>query len=454
MKRRGAARLLRRLAPVLLAAIVASLVAAAAAPAKLGLLRVFGSKGGGDRQFALPDGIEVDASGTIWVADRSNNRVLRFANDGTPKPFAPFRRQHGSNAPGRFKVPYDIAVDGVGNLYVADGLNHRIQEFDAAGRFIRMWGRHGGDGTRGKGKGEFDQPRAVEVDPFGNVWVADHENKRVQKFTHDGKFLASFGKDGGRGGVGSRPGEFNSPRGFSMDAAGNVYVADDANHRIQKLSNVGEVLAVWGRDGGGYDAGGHPRFGNGPGEFKLPYGTAIDPRGGMWVADTGNNRVVQMTTDGAFVRNWGAHGGDGTAGRGPLQFDEPYNIATDCVGNVYVTDEENHRVQVIGDRAFGKPVCPPGLTISDAHVDAQHGRVAASCDRACYLVARFTIQRRGGGPALRLESRRAEMLRAGTRKLTVRIPPGTQIKGEVAVRVTASGPPAVHRTASTSATPQ
>jgi DNA-binding beta-propeller fold protein YncE len=435
----------RRIAFLLLAAVLVPAAIGSPAHAAPGLLRAFGSEGRGPGQFTLPDGIEVDAAGTIWVADREANRILRFSNTGNQRPFAPFRRRHFSKRPGRFRLPYDIDVDGLGNIFVADKRNNRIQMFSPKGRFVRMWGRGGGNGRSGRRFGEFDEPRGVEVDPFGNVWVADHQNRRVQKFTHEGRFLLSVGADGGKGGVGTAPGEWNAPRGLSADAAGNVYVADDANHRVVKLSNDGTPLASWGRDGGGYDRFGNPRLGTGPGEFNFPYGTAIDPRGHVWVADTRNNRVEELTTDGAWVRHWGAHGGDGTAGEGPLEFDEPYNVATDCVGNVYVTDEENHRVQVIGDPAYGRPVCPPRVTVPEDGLALSQRRAAvtATCDRACHLSARFTITR-AGAPKLRLEGRRLDLLRGGTRTIAVAIPAGGEVR-RMAVRVTAAGPPGAKR---------
>ncbi|HEX8065094.1 MAG TPA: hypothetical protein VF520_01070 [Thermoleophilaceae bacterium] len=420
-------------------------LAAPAARAETGFLRAFGSEGAGPGQFALPDGIAVDDAGTIWVADRDNNRILRFANDGTPRPFAALPRRHRSAAPGRFNLPYDVDVDGLGNIYVADTHNHRIQVFSPAGRLLRMWGRNGGDGTAGRGDGEFDQPRDLTLDPFGNVWVADHENKRVQKFTARGRFLGRFGANGGDGTLGGAPGEFNSPRGLSTDATGNVYVADDANHRIQKLANDGTVLAVFGRNGGGYD-----QAGTEPGAFALPYGTAVDPRGGLWVADTNNDRVVWMTTSGDFVRFFGANGGDGTAGDGPLEFEHPYNVATDCVGNVYVTDEDNHRVQVIGDPAFGRPVCPPRLTVSGEGADLRERTVEldAACDRPCRVLARATVRLRGSKP-VRVRSARRVLAGPGTVHLAIRVPSrvdADEVQGKVALAVTASGPPGADRT--------
>lgn len=438
---------MRRLVTAAVALVLLALPSGASA--ELGILRVFGSEGKGFGQFALPDGIAVDDAGTIWVADRDNNRIVRFANDGTPRPFEPLRYRRWSSDPGFFRLPYDVDVDGLGNLFVADTQNHRIQVFSPEGRFLRKWGRNGGDGTPGTGDGEFNQPRDLSLDALGNVWVADHENKRVQKFTAEGRFLGRWGANGGDGTLGSGPGEFNSPRGLSSDAQGNVYVADDANHRVQKLTKDGAVLAVWGRNGGGWD-----QPGSELGAFRLPYGTAVDGRGGLWVADTNNHRVVQMTTDGAFVRNWGANGGDGSPGRAPGEFEETYNVAADCVGNVYVTERVNHRVQVIGDTAYGRPVCPPGLRVAGERADLSSRtiEVGATCDRPCRLSARATIRQTGAKP-LRLRSKRAVLPSGGERRLTIAIPRGAAVTGRIALAVTASGPPGADRTLKRSLTP-
>jgi sugar lactone lactonase YvrE len=290
-----------------------------AAPSGFGFLGTWGTRGAAVGQFELPDGIAVDARGTVWVADRDRNRIEHFTARGRYLRFAPFRSRHLSSAPGRFNLPYDLAIDGAGRMYVADTHNHRIQVFNRRGKLIRRWGR------LGTAPGEFDQPRAIALDPQGDVWVADHENKRVQKFTPGGRFLAEAGG-------------FNSPRGLSSDAHGNVYVADDANHRVVELANDGSVVRTWGH------------LGTGDGEFTLPYSTAVDRFGHVWVTDTNNNRIQEFTADGTFVARFGANGGDSTPGSGPGEFDHPYDLAFDRAGNLYVTDQGNKRVEKFGVR--------------------------------------------------------------------------------------------------------
>jgi DNA-binding beta-propeller fold protein YncE len=415
---------MKRLGALLLAVAALGLAGAAPAGASLRFLGAWGTVGSGAGQFALPDGIGVDNGGTVWVADRNNNRVERFTADGRYLPFPALRYQHLSALPGRLDLPYDVAPDALGDVYVADTHNDRIQEFSPTGRLIRSFG------SRGSGDGQFWQPRGVAIDPFGNVWVADHENHRIEKFTAGGRFLGRFGANGGDGSLGFGPGEFNSPRGLSSDAAGNIYVADDANHRVVKLANDGTFLAAWGRS--------DERPGAGDGEFNLPYGTAVDAQGHLWVADTLNNRLVEMTTEGVVLRKYGANGGDGSAGNGPGEFNEVYNVAADCAGNVYATDKSNWRVQKFGDPSFGPPVCPPAVTVGA--VTVRPGLVSAelACDRPCRARAVATV---AGGRAMRGGERLLHA--AGRTVVTVRVP---RHRVRAVLRLSGSGAPGAVRT--------
>jgi DNA-binding beta-propeller fold protein YncE len=237
-------------------------------------------------------------------------------------------------APGQFFVPDGLSVDAMGHVYVADRANHRIQKFSSTGRVLAVWG-----GVPGNGPGEIGNPYGVAADDYGNVYVADTNNNRILKFTSRGRFVAQWGAADGTGPPGSKNGEFNDPRGIAVDDAGNVYVADHNNNRIQKLSPDGRFLARWGAHGGDGTAG------TGNGEFRDPRGVAIDHAGHVYVADKTNNRVQELGPDGRFIRRWGAHGGDGTGGLGPGEFNLPYNIAIAADGHLFVSDVLNNRVQ-------------------------------------------------------------------------------------------------------------
>jgi DNA-binding beta-propeller fold protein YncE len=284
-------------------------------------------------------------------------------------------------------------------MYVADTHNHRIQQFTPDGKFIRKWG------GLGLGDGQFDQPRGIALDPFGNVWVADHENRRVQKFDREGRFLLKVVEAGG---------EFNEPRGLSSDAQGNLYVADDANNRIVKLANDGTYIRDY---GGSWD-----NAGAGDGQYWLPYDTAVDLEGDVWVADTKNSRLVEFQpADGRVLSKWGASGGDGTPGRGLGEMDHVFTVDVDCVGNVYVSDKANHRIQKFGDPSAPPPVCPPGLTVSGTS-----GRgditVDAACDRPCRAVANATVRVPGRRRLARMRAQEQLLWQAGPITLRLRLP--------------------------------
>ncbi len=162
--------------------------------------------------------------------------------------------------------------------------------------------------------------------------------------------------------------------------------------------------------------------------------------------------MVELTTDGLWLRNWGVNGGDGTGGGGPGEFEEPYNAGNDCAGNVYISDEHNHRVQVFGEPDGPRPVCPPGLTVSGGRASLGSKRIdiGAACDRICRAVASASV-RDTRGRLVRLATR--EVILAGgaaARRLTVRIPSSVAKRlargAKVSVRVTAAGSPRAART--------
>src|SRR6266516_3712455 len=125
---------------------------------------------------------------------------------------------------GQFNAPLGVATDGNGNVYVADTNNNRIQKFDASGTFLTTGGSYG------SGNGQFSNPIGVATDGSGNVYVADFGNNRIQKFDASGTFVTTWGSSG------SGNGEFQYPFGVATDGSGNVYVADEANSRIQKFA--------------------------------------------------------------------------------------------------------------------------------------------------------------------------------------------------------------------------
>ncbi|GAC1324876.1 MAG: hypothetical protein NVSMB25_22830 [Thermoleophilaceae bacterium] len=227
--------------PFLIAAVAALtlLVAAASLAAGFGFLLAWGARGSGNGAFKGPDNLAVDTRGDVYVADRDNNRIQEFSSAGGF--LRRFGRNGGDGSAGRgngeFNRPRGVTTDGFGNVYVADSRNNRIKKFAPGGALLMRIGRNGGDGSAGSGNGEFSDPRGMATDAVGDFFVADHGNNRIQKFSPDGVFLARLGRNGGDGSPGAGPGEFRQPRGLAIDGDGDIYVADKSNNRIQKLSH-------------------------------------------------------------------------------------------------------------------------------------------------------------------------------------------------------------------------
>src|ERR1035437_5622855 len=177
----------------------------------------------------------------------------------------------GGAGPGLFSSPWGVAIDSLGNVYVADTLNNLIQKFNSSGTYITQWG--GG----GAGHGLFSGPYGVAVDSLGNVYVADTFNELIQKFDNNGTFLTQWG-----GGVGAGNGQFNGPYGVAADSFGNVYVADTFNNRIQKFYANGNYITQWGS------------LGPADGKFYNPHGVAVDLSCHVFVADTDRQRIQKF----------------------------------------------------------------------------------------------------------------------------------------------------------------
>jgi glucose/arabinose dehydrogenase len=191
--------------------------------------------------------VAVDGDGNLYVTDRQNHTIRKITPAGVVTTLAGTAGSYGSadgtGADARFYYPYGVAVDGDGNVYVADTINHTIRKITPAGVVTTLAGTAGAVGsTDGTGAdARFNEPYGVAVDGDGNVYVTDRYNHTIRKITPAGVVTTWAGAEGESGfvdGIG-RAAFFDYPSGVAVDGDGNVYVADNSNHAIRKVTPAG-----------------------------------------------------------------------------------------------------------------------------------------------------------------------------------------------------------------------
>jgi Calx-beta domain/NHL repeat len=334
----------------------------------------FASCGGGVSQttFFQPEGIAVDSSGGLYVADSNNNRVVYFANDGNNAAdrvygqlgsYTTSDANKGGTGPtaNNMQYPTAVAIDSTGGLYVADSLNNRVLYFGNEGNVTadEVWGQATfTTATAGLGSNGLNYPQGLFVDSAGNLYVADGNNNRLLYFANDGNTTAD--KVYGQGGVfstgtankgGLSADSLNSPKHISLDANGGLYVADPGNNRALYYANDGNTTAdkVWGQ--GGNFLSNNTTGGVNAKLTNNPYRVTTDSTGGVYVADSTNNRVLYFANDGNTTADkvWGQGGSFLTnqANKGGVSADSlsnPLGVISDSTGGVYIADSANNRV--------------------------------------------------------------------------------------------------------------
>jgi|SRR6476661_1529599 len=324
---------------------------------------------GAAHRFAFPTGVAVDAAGTVYVADQGAHTICTVSPAGKVGLLAGDAgyASYDSldlNGPGptvRFNSPTGVAVDAAGAVYVADTGNRLIRRISPAGvvsTLAGQWGQPGSaDGVGAAAR--FESPTGVAVDGAGTVYVADAGNSTIRRITPDGR-VRTWAGQANQPGFTDGPGtsaRFSAPVGLAVDAAGTVYVADQGNHRIRRISPAGFVTTlagvatlaeIRGADGM-YGARGSSDGSAATARFNGPTGVAVDARGTVYVGDSGNNTLRQINPAGdvrtvaGTPHTLGQRDGAGAAAR----FDNPMGVAVDVAGTVYVCDAGNHCIRTV-----------------------------------------------------------------------------------------------------------
>ena len=263
-------------------------------------------------RFNDPNGVAADSAGNLYVADTNNQTIRKFTPTGDVTALAGTAGIAGStNATGaaaRFYYPTDVATDSTGNVYVADTSNHTIRKITPAGIVTTLAGLTGVSGsTEGTGAARFYYPSGVATDSTGNVYVADSGNSTIRKITPAGDVttLAGLaGVSGSAGGTGTTTARFYYPTDVATDSTGNVYVSDNGNHTIRKITPSGDVTTLAGTVGisGSSDGVGTTA------RFYYPSDLATDSAGNVYVADSYNYTVRKITASGGVTTIAGTAG--------------------------------------------------------------------------------------------------------------------------------------------------
>ena len=400
-------------------------------------------------QLDFPTGAALDGSGNLYIADTGNQRIRKVDAGGTITTAAGTGTQGSSGDGGaataaQLNNPIGVALDGSGNLYLADTRNHRIRKVDAGGTITTAAGAET-QGSRGVGgratEAQLDFPltwwwttapgtsislipaitassrsmpaarsprrrargamasegmavrttaarlrfpHGVAVDGSGNLFIADTRNHRIRKVGADGTIttVAGTGTDGFGGDSGpASAAQLNRPAGVAVDGSGNLFIADTNNHRIRKVDAEGTITTVAGTRGQGFSGDSGPAT---AAQLNGPHGVAVDGSGNLFIADTNNHRIRKVNAGGMITTVAGTgtaiFSGDGRPATA-AQLNGPHGVAVDGSGNLFIADTSNHRIRKVDTRRTITTVAGTGTAgfsgdsgpASDAQLNGPHG---------------------------------------------------------------------------------
>ena len=303
----------------------------------------------------LPRGVALDGSGNLYIADEQNHRVRKVdattgnistvAGTGTPG----FSGDGGAATAAMLTSPQGVVLDSSGNLYIVSR-NPFVRKVDATtGNISTVAGATGGfsgDGGAATAARLSSGSGGVALDGSGNLYIADTGNHRIRKVDTSGNISTTAGAGASGDGGAATSATLSLPEGVALDGSGNLYIADEGNHRVRKVDTSGNISTVAGTGISGFSSDGGAAT---SARLSFPRGVALDGSGNLYIADSGNNRIRKVD---ATTGNISTVAGTGTAGSGgdggmatSATLNQPYGVALDGVGNLYIAEYFGNRIR-------------------------------------------------------------------------------------------------------------
>jgi uncharacterized protein (TIGR03437 family) len=307
-------------------------------------------------QINTPSNMVLDAVGNLYIADSANNRVRRVSPGGVivtvaGNGVAGYSGDGGPATSAMLNSPEGLAADADGNVYIADTKNNRIRKLLPSGTIIGIAGNGNaaffGDGGPAN-SASIHAPEALYSAGGGHIYIADTGNQRIRELLPDGTIttVAGSGVQGVAGDGGpAASAQLNQPAGVTLDAAGNIYIADEGNNRVRMVSTNGTISTFAGAATFALGDGG-PATGA---QLSAPASVALDANGNVYIADSGHNRVRVVsggtitTLAGTGVCCYEGDGGPASA----AQLNSPWGLLTDASGRLFVADSGNNAIRLI-----------------------------------------------------------------------------------------------------------
>ena len=313
--------------------------------------------------FNHTEAVAVDAVGNVYIVDEWNHRIRKVTiSTGIISTIAG-TGVYGYNGDGiaattaRLYYPIGLILDATGNVYIADTYNHRIRKIDITGMISTIAGTgvsgYNGDGIAAT-TATLNVPEGITVDAFGNVYIADIWNHRIRKIIASTGIISTIAGTGTAGyngdGIAATAAQLNYPYGVALDPTDNVYVADESNHRIRKIDiSTGIINTIAGTGTAGYNGDGIAAT---VADLNFPEAVVYDAAGNIYIPDAWNYRVRKITVSTGIINTIAGTGVYGFSGDGgaatAATLDYPGSVAIDTAScNMYIADENNNCIRVV-----------------------------------------------------------------------------------------------------------